>query len=106
MKFIDRFKRVKNTADLTEWIKLADFLGIDKNMDADERAEATYFACLKILSEAVGKLPLKLLQKTKKNGVIEAVKHPLYNLLRNRPNKHMTATGMYQDTRPSNHLKN
>lgn len=92
MKLFDRFKKVKNTADLTEWIKLADFLGIDKNMDADERAEATYFACLKILSEAVGKLPLKLLQKTKKNGVIEAVKHPLYNLLRNRPNKHMTAT--------------
>ena len=92
MKLFDRFKKVKNTADLTEWIKLADFLGIDKNMDADERAEATYFACLKILSEAVGKLPLKLLQKTKKNGVIEAVKHPLYNLLRNRPNKYMTAT--------------
>lgn len=92
MKLFDRFKKVKNTADLTEWIKLADFLGIDKNMDADERAEATYFACLKILSEAVGKLPLKLLQKTKKHGVIEAVKHPLYNLLRNRPNKHMTAT--------------
>lgn len=92
MKFFNRFKKVKNTADLTEWIKLADFLGIDKNMDADERAEATYFACLKILSEAVGKLPLKLLQKTKKNGVVEAVKHPLYNLLRNRPNKYMTAT--------------
>lgn len=92
MKLFDKFKKIKNTADLTEWIKLADFLGIDKNMDADERAEATYFACLKILSEAVGKLPLKLLQKTKKNGVIEAVKHPLYNVLRNRPNKHMTAT--------------
>ena len=41
-------------------------LGIDKNMDNDERAEATYFACLKILSEALGKLPLKLLRKTKR----------------------------------------
>lgn len=92
MKLIERIFKPKNNYDMTEWIKLADFLGIDKNMDNDERAEATYFACLKILSEAVGKLPLKLLQKTKKNGVIEAVKHPLYNLLRNRPNSHMTAT--------------
>ena len=66
---------VKNY-DMGEWFKLADFLGIDKSMDKGERAEATYFACLKILSEAVGKLPLKLLQKTKKYGVIEARKHP------------------------------
>ena len=92
MKFFERFKKTKNTADLTEWYNLADFLGIDKNMDNDERAEATYFACLKILSEAIGKLPLKLLRKTKKDGVIEATAHPLYNVVRNRPNKYMTST--------------
>lgn len=92
MKFFERFKKTKNTADLTEWYNLADFLGIDKNMDNDERAEATYFACLKILSEALGKLPLKLLRKTKKDGVIEATAHPLYNVVRNRPNKFMTST--------------
>lgn len=84
--------KTKNTADLTEWYKLADFLGIDKNMDKDARAEATYYACLKILRESIGKLPLKLMQKTKKDGVIEARKHPYYNVLRNRPNKYMTAT--------------
>ena len=92
MKLVDKFFKPKNTYDMTEWIKLADFLGIDKKLDRDERSEATYFACLKILSEAVGKLPLKLLQQTKKNGVIEARKHPLYNLLRNRPNRYMTST--------------
>lgn len=91
MKLRNPFKP-KNTSDMTGWYELADFLGIDKNMSDDERSEATYFACLKILSESVGKLPLKLLQKTKKNGVVEAVKHPYYNILRNRPNKHMTAT--------------
>lgn len=32
MKLFNRFKP-KNKADLTEWIKLADFLGIDKNME-------------------------------------------------------------------------
>lgn len=92
MKSIGNIFKFKNKYDMTEWVKLADFLGIDKNMDKDERSEATYFACLKILSEAVGKLPLKLYQKTKKNGVIEARHHPYYNILRNRPNKHMTAT--------------
>lgn len=95
IKIFDKFKKVKNTADLTEWYKLADFLGIDKNMDEDERAEATYFACLKILSESVGKLPLKLYQKTRKNGVKEATRHHLYNVVRNRPNRYMTSTAFW-----------
>jgi HK97 family phage portal protein len=84
--------KVKNKANIQEWIALADFLGIDKNMNKDERSEATYFACLKILSESVGKLPLKLMQKTDKNGVKEAKSHPLYTVIRNRPNRFMTAT--------------
>ena len=39
--------------------QLIDFLGLN---DTKEKAlsEATYFACLKVLSESVGKLPLKL----------------------------------------------
>lgn len=82
----------ENNYDMSEWITLADFLGLDKKMDKDERSEATYFACLKILSESVGKLPLKLYQKTKKDGVIEARKHPYYNKLKNRPNKYMTSS--------------
>ena len=90
--------RPKNTYDMTEWVNLADFLGIDKNLDNDIRSEATYFACLKILSESVGKLPLKLLKKTKKHGVIEAINHPLYNILRNRPNKFMTSTSFWSTT--------
>lgn len=93
-KLRDMFKP-KNTADLTEWYNLADFLGIDKNMDKDERAEATYYACLKILSESLGKLPLKLYRKTKKHGVVEAVDKPLYNVVRNRPNRYTTSTNFW-----------
>lgn len=96
MKIFNKWEiqKISNStgSDISEWLKLADFLGIDKNMDKDARSEATYFACLKILSEAVGKLPLKLLQKTKKDGVIEATKHPLYNVVRNRPNRFMTSS--------------
>ena len=55
-------------------------------------SEATYFACLKVLSESLGKLPLKLQQVTKDGGVIKAYDHPLYNVLALRPNPYMTAT--------------
>lgn len=91
MRIFNLFK-FKNKTKLDEWYKLADFLGIDKNLDKDERSEATYFACLKILSESIGKLPIKLMQKTPDKGIIEATYHPYYNKLRNRPNKFMTAT--------------
>lgn len=59
---------------------------------SDTLSEATYFACLKILSESLGKLPLKLQQQTNEAGVIKAYKHPLYNVLSTRPNPYMTST--------------
>ena len=70
---------------------LLDFLGVSTT-DSSRLSEATYFACLKILGETLGKLPLKLLQHTDKNGVIKAYKHPLYAVLGSRPNPYMTAT--------------
>ena len=92
---IKRWFKATNKTNLDEWISLADFLGIDKNLDKDARSEATYFACLKILSESVGKLPFKLYRKTKKSGVIEAIDKPLYNVVRYRPNKFMTSTNFW-----------
>ena len=69
-----------------------DFLGVDKSLDEKALNEATYFACMKVLSEAVGKLPLKLLRYTDANGVETARKHPLYSLLCDRPNPYQTAS--------------
>ena len=71
--------------------QLIDFLGL---RDVKEKAlsEATYFACLKVLSESVGKLPLKLLQHQKNGGVITARGHPIYFAMADRPNPYMTAT--------------
>lgn len=71
--------------------QLIDFLGLQ---DTKEKAlsEATYFACLKVLSESVGKLPLKLLQHNEDGGVITARGHPLYFALHDRPNPYMTST--------------
>lgn len=96
MKIFNKWEinKIKNSVgyDKSEWYQLADFLGLSKDIDKDSRSEATYFACLKILSEAVGKLPLKLLRKTADDGVVEATNHPLYNMVRNRPNRFMTST--------------
>jgi HK97 family phage portal protein len=50
---------------------------------------------MKVLSEAVGKLPLKLLLYNQKNGVETARKHPLYKVLHDRPNPYMTASSFW-----------
>lgn len=71
--------------------KLIDFLNIS-GTSTDALSEATYFACMKVLSEGVGKLPIKLQQYTDKNGVEQARTHPLYSVVGNRPNPYMTAT--------------
>lgn len=54
-------------------------------------AEITYFTCLKTLSEAVAKLPLKMYRETS-SGIQRARDKPLYNTLKIRPNRNMTAT--------------
>lgn len=70
---------------------LLNFLGL-QDTDKSELSEATYFACLKVLSETLGKLPLKLLKHNDNNGVTTCREHPLYRVLNERPNKFMTAT--------------
>ena len=81
----------KSTRQSVEMNKLLDFLGLT-DTKADNLSEATYFACLKVLSESIGKLPLKLLQYNDRNGVKSARKHPLYKVLHDRPNPYMTSS--------------
>ena len=98
MKFTKRLKSAfklmfaKSDRETIELNNLYRFLGI--NPDEDERvlSEATYFACMKVLSEAIGKLPLKLLRYNDKNGVLTAREHALFNVLHSRPNPYMTAS--------------
>lgn len=100
MNIFDRVKawtvatRRKSAAGSTEALtmnQLLDFLGI-YNTSADALSEATYYACLKVLSESVGKLPLKIQQYTPDKGVRIARDHPFYRTLNERPNRHMTAS--------------
>lgn len=74
--------------------QLIDFLGLGEASGAS-LSEATYFACMKVLSEAIGKLPLKLLKYNNNNGVVTAKDHPLYMVLKDRPNPYMTSTNFW-----------
>ncbi|WP_341457049.1 phage portal protein [Clostridium paraputrificum] len=52
-------------------------------------SEVTYFTCLKMLSETLGKMPLKFRQDTEK-GVQRVKSNKVHKLLRTRPNALMT----------------
>lgn len=82
-----------NDKEFLEW------LGIDPEeiniRGTNALKEATVFACIKILSEAVAKLPLKVYRETGK-GIEKATDHPLYPLLKTRPNPYMTAFDMFK----------
>lgn len=88
---INRVTVKSSDSQLQEWRQLAQWLGID-DVKEDALSEATYFACLKVLSEAVGKLPLKLLRHTKDGGIDSAQTHPLWYKLHDRPNPYQSAS--------------
>lgn len=67
-----------------QWL---DIFGIEKKLNVEN--EATYYTCLKILSETIGKMPLKVYQHTEK-GNKKIFDHPLYKILNIRPNPYMT----------------
>lgn len=52
-------------------------------------SEVTYFTCMKMLSESLGKLNIDLMQDTDK-GTVKIKNHELYNLMKYRPNPYMT----------------
>lgn len=93
MKIIDKFKSFLNPKsteiDLNDE-QFLEWLGID-NSQSKAISEVTYFTCLKILSETLGKLSLKMYQDTEK-GIVKAKTNDIYNLLKLRPNPYMTSS--------------
>lgn len=73
--------------------KLLDWLGIDDSA-RNSVAEVTYFTCLKMLSETMGKLPLKYYQNTE-SGRVRADPTHVGQLMTVRPNPFMTPTTMW-----------
>jgi HK97 family phage portal protein len=86
-----RAKGAQAEAEVMTLTQLLDFLGIH-NTSGAALSEATYYACIKVLSESIGKLPLKILQYTPEGGVRVAREHRYYTMLNERPNRHMTAS--------------
>lgn len=73
--------------------RLLDWLGIDSSQ-AESINEATYFTCLKMLSETMGKLPLHFYQQTDR-GRKRAQATDMTYLLTVRPNRHMTPSTLF-----------
>lgn len=57
---------------------------------ANALKETTVYTCVRILSEAIAKLPLKVYQD--RDGAVKATDHALYTLLKLRPNPYMSAS--------------
>lgn len=55
------------------------------------RTSAVY-ACVTLIAQAIGSLPLKVYQRGDRNAPLEAPDHPTYFLLHNEPNPAMTST--------------
>lgn len=96
MKLLNRIKDAWNvltgSAELND-DELLKWLGISR-VKNDLIGEVTYYTCLKMLSETMGKLPLKYYQDTKE-GRIRADPTEVTRLLTVRPNDIMTPTTMW-----------
>ncbi|KRG15610.1 hypothetical protein ACA30_05835 [Virgibacillus soli] len=76
--------------------KFAKMLGIDlDDVSADKVKEATFYACLRIMTDSVSKLPLKL-HKSTEDGTTKENGHYLYNLMKLRPNPVMSSSTFWK----------
>ena len=81
-------KEPENTTTVTlNDEKLLEWLGVTAPYNKPI-SEITYFTCLKLLSETLGKMPIKFFAKGKK----EAEPNGVFYLLKHRPNPQMTPT--------------
>lgn len=94
MNVLNLFRRSKAVSQTQTLEQLIDLLNLG-GVSSEKLSEATYFACMKILGESVGKLPLKLLRYDPKLGVEKAYDNPLYDVVGTRPNPYMTATNFW-----------
>lgn len=97
MKIFERIesftlRRKEAKAEKLSLNAMLDLLGVSKSLSGSAQSEAVYFACLKVLSEGIGKLPLKIQQSIPGQGIRVAREHPYYRMLNERPNRYMTAS--------------
>ena len=93
MGIFDRWLRKKSstTEEQMTLNQLLGWLGVH-DVSGGALSEATYYACLKVLPESIGKLPLRLMQSTPDTGIKPVMTHRYYRTLNERPNRHMSAS--------------
>ena len=64
--------------------------GVDVNNYSAMHLTA-FYACIRIISETIASLPLKVYRKNAQGGKEEAPNHALYSVLHDKPNEEMTA---------------
>ena len=100
MRILDRLKNAWNVltrpAVYMDDDEMKEWLGIT-GTNPDVEKEVTYYTCLKMLSETMGKVPLKYYQETPK-GRIRAEPTKITRLLSVRPNTIMTPTTLWTTT--------
>lgn len=102
-KLRSRVRGIRNaTPESVTLSQLIDLLGLS-GTNPKEMSEATYYACIRVLSESVGKLPLKVMKSADGGGTEPAVSHPLYNVLRYRPNPFQSATAFWNSMEQAKH---
>lgn len=60
-------------------------------------AQATVFACVRLISESVGMLPLILYRRMAPRGKERATNHPLYTILHTLPNPELTPSELWEN---------
>lgn len=98
MGLFDWIRRAVNTqarptVDLNDK-ELLDWLGIPEQKSKRQISEVTYYTCLKLMGETMGKLPLKYYQETGK-GKIRAEPTDVCRLMTLRPNDFMTPSTLW-----------
>lgn len=98
MGFLNRIPQVWDaltgrSVDLNDK-ELLDWLGIPEKTSRKMTSEVTYYTCLKMLSETIGKLPLKYYQETD-SGRIRAAPTDTSYVLTVRPNNYMTPSTLW-----------
>lgn len=92
-KVISKFKNESETIGLNPTLQeLKDFFRSDIEEISDSKlTSSTYYSCMLIRCNAIAKLSLKLMREEEKQGSQKAKKHPLYDLLKVRPNPFISA---------------
>ncbi|MFC0559677.1 phage portal protein [Halalkalibacter alkalisediminis] len=90
--FFNRFS--PNNAVQLNSPDLLKMLGLDSSVSSNRLSEVSYFTSLRLLSESLAKLPLKMYQDTE-DGTEEVHGNDLYNLLKNRPNPYITPSSFW-----------